>query len=131
MVLLRSLVAWLFIVLAEFVHGAVREILLVPVIGELHSRQVGVFTGSVIILFIAILFIRWIRAANIRQLLAIGFFWLILMLGFEISFGRFILGFSWERIASDYNLFAGGFLPIGMLVLASAPLIAAKTRQLI
>ena len=131
MALLRSFIVWLFIVLAEFLQGTVREILLVPVIGELRSRQVGVFTGSVIILFIAILFIRWICAANIHQLLAIGFFWLILMLGFEISFGRFILGFSWERIASDYNLVEGGFLSIGMLVLAAAPLIAAKTRQLI
>jgi hypothetical protein len=131
MVLLRSFIIWLLIVLVEFIQGAIRELFLVPFIGELGARQVGVFTGSVIILMIATLFIRWIRAANIYQLLAIGFFWLILMLGFEISFGRFILGFSWERIASDYNLLEGGFLSLGMLVLAAAPLIAAKTRQLI
>jgi hypothetical protein len=57
--------------------------------------------------------------------------WLVLMLGFEIGFGYFFMGYSWERIGSDYNLLRGGLLPIGMVVLTAAPLIAAKVRRLI
>jgi hypothetical protein len=38
---------------------------------------------------------------------------------------------SWSRIASDYNLLRGGLLPIGLLVLTAAPLIAAKIRHVL
>ena len=47
---------------------------------------------------------------------------------FEVLFGRFVVGASWERLAADYNVLEGGLLPFGMLVLLSAPLIAGKLR---
>jgi hypothetical protein len=57
--------------------------------------------------------------------------WLVLMLGFEMVFGRYVVHAPWSRIASDYNLLQGGLLPIGFLVLAAAPLIAAKVRHVL
>lgn len=129
MILLRCIIIWLFIVFAEIIHGVLRGVFLVPVVGDLRSRQIGVFTGSILILIIAFAFIRWIGAIGKRQLLGIGILWLILMLGFETAFGRFVIGLPWERIAFDYNMAKGGLLPIGMLVLAAAPLIAAKVRS--
>jgi hypothetical protein len=55
----------------------------------------------------------------------------VLMLGFEMVFGRYVVHAPWSRIASDYNLLQGGLLPIGFLVLAAAPLIAAKVRHVL
>lgn len=130
MVVLRALVVWLIIVLAEIVHGIVRGILLVPRVGEFRSSQIGVFTGSVIILAIAVAFARWINEKRTPQLLGVGLLWLVLMLGFETAFGRCVLGASWERIGSAYNLMNGGLLPIGMAVLTVAPVVAAKIRGL-
>jgi len=49
-------------------------------------------------------------------------------LAFEVLFGRFVVGVSWERLAADYNLLEGGLLPIGMLILMLSPLIAARLR---
>ena len=60
-----------------------------------------------------------------------GIVWLALTLIFEIAFGRFVAHASWARIASDYDLPRGGLLPIGLLVLAGAPLIAAKLRRVL
>ena len=57
-----------------------------------------------------------------------GLIWLVLTLAFEILFGRFVAGASWERLWSDYNLLQGGLLPIGLLVLTVAPLLAARWR---
>jgi hypothetical protein len=102
---------------------------LVPHVGEFRSNQIGVFTGSIIILIIAFAFVRWIGASRPRDLLAVGFLWLILTLAFEILFGRFVMGASWERLAADYNIPRGGLLPIGMLILMLSPLIAAKIRS--
>jgi hypothetical protein len=129
MVFLRSLVVWLVIILAEVLHGIARTVWLSPLVGDFKARQIAVFTGSAIILTIAIIFIRWIRAGNVLQLLGVGFLWLALTLGFEIVLGRLVMGYSWERVTSDYNLFKGGLLPIGLVVLTLSPALAAKVRN--
>lgn len=124
----RGLVVWLVIALAEVVHGTVRTLFLEPVVGDLPSRQIGVFTGSLMILVIAYAAVGWIGATGTRALLAVGLMWLVLMVAFEVGLGR-AFGFSWARIAEDYLLWKGGFMPLGMLVLALSPLIAAHLRR--
>ena len=127
-ILTRAAVVWLVLICAEILHGIARGIFLVPHVGEFRSNQIGVFTGSIIVLVIALAFVRWIGASRPRDLLAIGFLWLILTLAFEILFGRFVMGASWERLAADYNIARGGLLPFGLLVLLLSPLVAAKIR---
>ncbi|MFB2937731.1 hypothetical protein ACE1B6_20985 [Aerosakkonemataceae cyanobacterium BLCC-F154] len=131
MILFKSLIVWVIIVCGEIANGIARTLLLVPYVGDFHARQIGVFTGAVIILTITIIFIKWIGAKSVFELLAIGLLWLVLMLTFEVTFGLFVAGYSWERIAADYNLLKGGLLPIGMFILTLSPLIAAKFRRLI
>jgi len=128
---LRSLTIWLVLIVAEIVHGILRAILLVPLVGEFRSNQIGVFTGSAIILLIACFTIRWIGAKRPNELLLVGLIWLVLTVAFEVLFGRFVVGLSWERIASDYNLLKGGLMPLGLLTLLTlffSPMIAAKLR---
>jgi hypothetical protein len=125
----RSLAVWLLLIVAEIVHGIARGVLLVPQVGEFRSNQIGVFTGSIIILVIAWLSIRWIGAARSVDQTAVGFLWLVLTLTFEITFGRLVVGASWERIAADYRVLEGGLLPFGMLILLLSPLIAGKFRM--
>jgi hypothetical protein len=127
-VFVRALAVWLVLICAEILHGIARGIFLVPHVGEFRSNQIGVLTGSVIILVIAVIFVRWIGAFRTSTLLAVGVLWLGLTLAFEILFGRFMMGASWERLAADYNVLEGGVLPFGMVVLLLSPLIAGKIR---
>jgi len=124
----KAIIIWLLLIVAEIVHGIARGILLVPHVGHSRSNQIGVFTGSIIILVIAVVFVRWIGATRPVHLFLVGFLWLALTLTFEILFGRFVVGASWERLAADYNVLKGGLLPIGMLILLMSPLIAWKIR---
>ena len=124
----RALAVWVLVIVAETIHGIARTLLLAPRVGDFRARQVAVFTGSAIILGIATAFIRWISPPSTRATLAIGVLWLVLTLTFEVAFGR-ATGASWARIAEDYDLLRGGLLPIGMLVLALAPLIAVRLRR--
>jgi len=124
----RATAIWLLLICAEILHGIARGLLLVPHVGEFRSNQIGVFTGSIIILVIAVAFVRWIGASRTSDLLAVGLLWLVLTLSFEVGFGRFVVGASWERLAADYNVLEGGLLPFGMLVLLFSPLIACKLR---
>jgi hypothetical protein len=107
---------------AEILHGVVRGILLSPYVGDRRARQIGVFTWSIIFFALALAFVRWIGATRTSQLLEVGALWLVLTVAFEVSFGRLVLGYSWERIRSDYDLSEGGVppdrsSPIGLVAL--------------
>jgi hypothetical protein len=39
-----------------------------------------------------------------------------------------MMGYSWERLGSDYNMLEGGLLPIGFMIMATSPFIAARLR---
>ncbi len=125
----RALLAWLLIVLAETVHGVLRQLFLMPAIGDLPARQVGVFVGSAIIFAVAWLTIRWIGARRAREQFAVGAVWVALIVAFEVSLGL-ALGYSRERMLSDYDLANGGWMGFGLLFLLCAPWLAAKARGL-
>ncbi|MEO7505827.1 MAG: hypothetical protein ABIZ95_01210 [Pyrinomonadaceae bacterium] len=114
---------------AETVHGVVRSLFLVPLTGDLPARQIGVLIGSVLILGIAFLFDRSVGAEDTGTRLRIGFLWLALTLAFELSLGVLILGLSRERILSDYAIWHGGLMPVGLIVLVLSPLLAARMRR--
>src|SRR5215204_5905708 len=130
MYLLRAFAVWLVIMAVESAHGTLRELFLAPLVGNFRARQVAVFTGSFLILGVACLCVRWIRAGSTGRLLAVGLLWLFMTLLFEFGLGLFVLGYSWERVASDYDLSRGGLMPFGLAVLTLAPLMAARLRGL-
>ena len=68
----RAVAVWALIALVETLHGALRTTLLAPAVGDLASRQIGVATGSVLILLIAGATSGWIGARDPRVLAGIG-----------------------------------------------------------
>jgi len=126
---LRAVLVWIGIIGIETVHGILRTVLLVPVIGDFPARQVSVVTGSALIFGVAFLFIRWIRAGTNRRLLGVGLLWVVLTVLFEAGLGWLVLGLSWDRIIEDYDITRGGVLGLGLLFMAIAPLLAAKIRK--
>lgn len=131
MFLLRALVVWLVIIAVETVHGILRTLLLVPMMGDFPARQVSVFTGSLLIFGVTLLFINWIAARTTLQLLMVGTIWVLLTILFEITLGRLVLDLSWDRITEDYDITRGGFLGFGLLFMALSPLLAATFRRTI
>jgi hypothetical protein len=129
--LMRGMAVWLVLIAAEIAHGVTRAIWLVPLVGDWRARQIGVGTGTIINFAVAALFIRWIRPRNDGDALRVGALWLLLTLAFELAFGRFVAHASWERIGSDYDLFHGGLLPLGLIMLGLAPLAVAKLRRVL
>jgi hypothetical protein len=121
----RATLTWMLIILAETVHGALREIFIAPSIGDLRARQVGVLVGSGIILAIALATARWRGLETRRVLLLTGAGWVALTLVFEFALGRAI-GASWDRILSDYDPARGGFMALGLAFMLLSPLLAAK-----
>lgn len=128
--LLRAFLVWLLIIAVETVHGILRAVLLLPLVGDFPARQIGVVTGSLLILWVAWLSILWLAARTRRELLGVGLLWVALTILFEITLGRLILDLPWRRLFEDYDLTQGGLLGFGMLFLFLSPLLAARLRNL-
>jgi hypothetical protein len=124
----HALDVWLLLITVEVIHGILRTTFLVPVVGDFRARQIGVFIGSALILVVAYLFIGWLKAPSTKSLLFVGLLWLVLTVAFELGFGHFVFGRSWESLGEDYDVPKGGLLPFGLVVLALSPLIAARLR---
>lgn len=126
----RAGAVWLLLMAVETVHGTIRQLALAPYLGDLYARQVSVLSGSVLIVLTTYLTARWLRAETTHAQLLVGGFWLTLTLLFEVGIGHYGLGYSWDRLAADYDLARGGLLPFGMVILVLAPWIAAHLREL-
>ena len=124
----RAVAVWLVLMGAEVAHGVLRTLYLAPLVGDLRARQIGVLVGSALILIIARVAAPWLRARTSRAQLLVGGVWLVLTLVFELVLGL-VLGYSWERTASDYDVLRGGLLPFGLVVLALAPRLAARWHR--
>ena len=123
----RVLLAWLIIAVAESVHGVLRRLFVLPLIGELRAHQVGIVVGCIIIFAIAWASIRWIGARSTSELLKTGATWMVLMAVFELSLG-YAFGYPLSRILQDYNMAEGRLMIFGMVFMLGAPALAAKAR---
>jgi hypothetical protein len=123
----RAFLAWLTIAVAESVHGILRRIFVLPVIGELRAHQVGILVGCIIIFAIAWASIRWVGAKSTSEQLKVGAVWMVLMAAFEVSLG-YAFGYPLSRILQDYNVAEGRLMIFGMVFMLFAPALAAKAR---
>jgi len=126
---LRAMLAFVLIAALETLQGIARTLWLVPVVGDLRARQLAIVVALAIIFGVALLTARWLGAPGGRRRLAVGAIWLVLMVGFDVAVGRAV-GFSWERIAADFDPRAGGLLALAMLPIVGAPWLAARWRGL-
>jgi hypothetical protein len=129
MILLRSIAIWLIFIVIESINGTIRTLWLVPLLGDLRAHQISFVTGSLLILTIATIFVRWLNISSFAQSIGIGVLWMVLTLLFEMGLGRLAFGYSWAQIAADYNLFQGRLMSLGLVLLVLAPLIATKIRD--
>jgi len=124
---LRAALVWMLIMLAETGSGMVREVFIAPVIGGQRARQLGVLVGCIIIFVIAWLTARWMNARTPRDQLAVGAFWVVLTLIFELALGR-AMGASWSRLLSDYNPAHGGLMLFGLAFMFITPWLTKRLR---
>lgn len=128
--LLKSLLVWLLIAVAETLHGILRVKYLNPRLGDRRARQVGVLTGTIIILLIGWFTVPWINPNTWIKSFSVGLIWLGAMLTFDVSLGRLYLRLPWKRIWSDFDTSQGGFLGFGMTALLVTPWVVARPRGL-
>jgi hypothetical protein len=120
MIFIRSIAIWLIFIIIESLNGTIRNLWLLPWVGDLRAHQISFVTGSLLILTVSTIFVRWLNISSFSQSIRIGALWMLLTVVFEVGLGRLIFGYSWARIAVDYNLLQGRLMSIGLLLLLFA-----------
>jgi hypothetical protein len=125
-VLLRALAIWLLLMAAESAQGGLRRLLASD--AAQAARQGGVILSVVLIFIITWYSLSWIRVRTLAGALGVGLLWVIATLAFDAGLGR-ALGYSWDRIAADYDLSHGALMPVGLVAMALTPLAVLWARR--
>jgi hypothetical protein len=126
----RALAVWLGILLLANLNGAVRELWLIPAMGQIAGRAVSTVALSVLVFLITWLTVGWIRPASTGDALLIGVIWLLLTLAFEFVAGHYVFHKPWAELTVDYNVARGRIWPLVLVVVLFAPLWTARLRRL-
>lgn len=124
----KALAVWLGILLLAIGNGALREAVLVPMLGHPAGLVLSGVLLSGLILWTACLALPWMGRAPLASYLAVGAGWLCLTLVFEFTFGRIVQGKPWPELLQAYRFTGGNLWPIVLLVTAVAPALAARFR---
>ncbi len=126
--ILRYTFAWLLLVVAAIINGAIREAVYKNSLGDLRAHQVSTFTG--IILFGVIIWglTRLWPLQSSKQTWIVAFIWLALTIAFEFLFGHFVTGTPWNKLLQDYNIWEGRLWPLILIWVTTAPYVFYKLK---
>ena len=127
--LTRALAVWFGLLVIAFANGGLREMALVPSVGETAGHALSSITLSAAILLLAWFTIAWIHPASNADAWTIGALWLALTLAFEFLAGHYLFGNPWSRLLADYNVAAGRIWVLVLVTTTLAPVISARAHS--
>jgi hypothetical protein len=124
----KAIALWLAIAALAVVNGALREALLIPLLGRTPGLVLSGVLLCALILWITVVTLPWLDARRRLQLIGIGAAWLVLTLVFEFSLGR-LQGKSWATLLEAYTFKDGNVWPLVLLATLAAPVLAGRWRS--
>ncbi|MGB5444538.1 MAG: hypothetical protein WBM99_03440 [Psychromonas sp.] len=129
--MLKAIGIWLIIVFAAICNGLFREKVLTSLIGAKLALPVSGLLLSLLVLFVAFIFIPFFNTQQPGIYFAVGILWVAITLAFELLFGHFVLDKSWQEIIQVFDIRNGDLFTVVLLITAVAPWIAAKARGIL
>lgn len=120
---------WLVMLVTAFLNGALREVLIVRLVGEQVGHVLSVVLLSGAIFGLTYLFVGALEPLPASTLLGIGLCWLVLSLLFEFGFFHYVMHEPWDKLWADYNIFQGRLLIVVWLTTLFSPLLCGKLTQ--
>jgi len=117
----KAILAWLLLLVVMFANGAIRVLVLQPQLGEDRARRVASLSGVALVLLVSWLFVRVAAGARPAQLWWVGVAWLIATVAFEVLFGHFVSGLSWQAQLEDYNILRGRLWSLILVTVCLGP----------
>lgn len=125
----RAGTVWLAILAVAVANGALREALLVPIIGSAPGLFASGLLLCALILLVAHASSGWVRPRSRRRAWGVGALWLGLTVLFEFAFGALVQGKDLPELLSAYHFHDGNLWPAVLLVVLVAPVLAYRMHS--
>jgi hypothetical protein len=126
---LKLIGIWFILAISAIAVATFRIGILLPQFGEQTAHQIGTILYLIVQFIIIYLFVRKMRIKDVKTLLGIGFFWVVITIIFEFVFGHYVMGHPWQKLFADYNFFNGRLWALVLINNVAAPLISGKIIQ--
>jgi hypothetical protein len=126
MLCVKAFGVWLLLLVAACINGGLREMVIVPRVGEQSGHVISVVVLCGAIFGITYVFIKALGPLPAGILWYIGLFWLVLCLLFEFGFFHYVMYAPWEKLLADYNILRGRLLILVWLTTLFSPLLCGK-----
>lgn len=125
----RAIVVWVGLLAVAMAAAALREGLLTPRIGEAAAHVSGTVVVVAALLVVIGLSVRWVvPTLTSGRLVLLGVLWTALTVGFELAFGRLVVGHTWSRLLHDYDVLSGRVWILVPLTTLLGPLVLGRLR---
>lgn len=123
---LKSLGIWFTLAVSAIVVAIFRNDILLPQFGEQTAHQLGTIIYLIVQFIIIFFFIKKMKIKEVKILLGVGIFWVVITIIFEFFFGHYVIGHPWQKLFADYNIFNGRLWVLVLINNLAAPLISGK-----
>lgn len=113
--------AWLVIMPAMFVNGALRELVLKRFILPDIADAISVLLAMALVVGITRYTLRGIAGKPTRTLVRASATLVVLTVAFEFLFGHYVSGDSWTSLTENYEIWNGRLWPLVVATLAFVP----------
>ena len=126
----RLVAVWFVIMLIAILNGAVRDILLVPRLGDPVARALSCLTLAALIVLVTWISLRWIHPVSLDDAWTIGVMWVAMTLTFEFVAGHYLFHTAWSTLLADYNLLAGRLWIVVLVTTIVAPALIFRAGEI-
>ena len=124
----KSIFIWLLIIPLGILNGALREKILVPLIGAEYALPVSGIILCILIFMVSFIFIPRLGNGTSETYWRMGFLWLVLTLIFETGLG-FLMGKTFGEILKAYDITTGNLWLLVVIMTGCMPRLVALARR--
>ncbi len=124
---LKIVIAWMVIGGLAFASTALRELVLVPHLGQTRGLMLSGLMLSALVLLVACVSVPWLDTRQPAYLIATGSTWLVLTVTFDLVLG-WVGRKPVREMAGAYVFKDGNLWPLVLLVTTVAPYLAGQWR---
>lgn len=102
-------------------NATLRELIYKKPLGDLAAHQISTLTGIIIFAIVFyFIFKKW-KIESVKHAALVGITWLVLTILFELGFGHYVMGNTWQKLLHDYNLAEGRVWSLFLVWISIAP----------
>jgi len=122
------LVAGFFVLVAasEMLNGIARTLFLNKRVGVANAKRLSLLPALALCLAICFFYVPLLKIRTDGGLLLLGASLSLFMGLFDIAVGRFVVKARWATILDDFDIRKGNLLGVGLVAMASCPLLAMR-----